>query len=116
MDGLKSIDVRKRAEARNKVLLEETTQERVKYKLATNFKTTFIGSIDIIDKELGIYLWGFGKPYEDLTESERKWLAVREKIREAILDNGNRQLRLAQDTLNKYTLVPRENRFPINKD
>lgn len=115
MDVIKSIDLRKRAEARNREVYLDGVLEEYKYKLMTLFKTCFIGNIDILEKTFG-HLWGHGKHVSELTRSEEDWREQWAEVRKAILDNGNKQLRAAQDEINKYSLEPiKDNKIPLRK-
>lgn len=73
--------------------------------LAKNVKraitTTFIGAIAELEKNIG-YLWGHGKT--ELTENEKKWLAVWENVRNNILDIGNGQCRIMDREFEKYNV------------
>lgn len=61
-------------------------------KVATKaVKTTMIGALSIIEKEMG-FLWNHGS-YENLSAEEEQMRAIYEKVRVAILDNGNEQIR-----------------------
>lgn len=71
------------------------------------YKTVFIGSIDAIDKTMG-FLWGYGRPIDELSEDERSWLPIRAELRKLILDNGNKQMRDAEDQLSGYDFVQKK--------
>jgi len=65
--------------------------EKLKKVATKAIKTTMIGSLSVIEKEMG-FLWNHGS-YEALTEEEEQMKAIYEKVRQSILDNGNEQIR-----------------------
>ena len=65
--------------------------EKLKKVATKAIKTTMIGSLSIIEKELG-FLWNHGS-YDELTVEEEQMKDMYEKMRVAILDNGNEQIR-----------------------
>lgn len=67
-------------------------------------KTTFIGSIDVLEKSSFGKLFGFGKRPEELTEQEREWRAVWDEVRIDILNNGNNQRRALANEINEYEI------------
>lgn len=67
------------------------------------FTTSIIGSLDIVEKNLGTK-WGKDKPISSCSPEE---LALREiwaTIRKSILDHGNNQKRLLLDELKSYSV------------
>ncbi len=96
----------------NKDIYRDTCKATLKKELETLFKTTFIGSVDIIDKKLG-HLWGRGIPYSELTDSEKEWREVRNYVRNRILDNGNNQFRAACDKVDCYNVELKQNSIPV---
>lgn len=83
---------------------KKKTPKQLETVLETRFKTTFIGSLDILEKNLG-FLWGQGKSFDELTPQEKEWLKIREEIRKSVLDNGNNQLRAMKTELEKYIIL-----------
>ncbi len=114
----KAIDLNRRSNAaqdKNRDIYRETCKASLKNEVETNFKTTFIGSVDIIDKRIG-YLWGHGKAFTDLTEVEKEWREVRNHIRNLILDNGNNQLRAAHEKIDNYVVEIKPNSVPVTME
>lgn len=71
--------------------------------ISKRFTTAIIGSLDVIEKNLG-EKWGKDKPISSCSPEE---LALRESwavIRKSILDHGNNQKRLLLDELNSYSV------------
>lgn len=71
--------------------------------LSKKVTTVNIGAISQFETYFGI-LWGHGKYDHELTETEREWRDIWNDCRKMILDNGNSQLRLVQQLLNRYDL------------
>lgn len=105
---IRSVKSRAEAKARNAELYQDEINTRVSTSVLKRYKTVFIGNMDSVDKIIGVLLWGYGKDYEDLTPHERSWLIKREEVRKAILDNGNKEMRAAEDELEQYDFVPNE--------
>ena len=82
---------------------KEKSKKRLTNILSTKIKTSFIGSISSIENHFG-FLWGHGKPEEELTDSEASMREIWENARANILDNGNTQLRAAINEINNYSI------------
>lgn len=82
---------------------KEKSKKRLTNILTTKIKTSFIGSISSIENHFG-FLWGHGKPEEELTESEASMREIWENARASILDNGNTQLRAAVNEISNYSI------------
>lgn len=95
------------AQQKQKELKENKYKEKSKKRLATilttKIKTSFIGSISSIENHFG-FLWGHGKPEDELTESEASMREIWEEARANILDNGNTQLRAAMNEISNYSI------------
>ena len=68
--------------------------------LTKRFQTTMIGSLYEFEQTFG-YLWGMDKEEKDLTSSENRFRLLWEDTRNAILNNGNNQLRKCLSDLEK---------------
>jgi hypothetical protein len=66
------------------------------------FKTTMIGSLAVFERHFGD-IWGHGQqdPTDEQLEARRLW----EQARTEILNNGNTQLRIAQEEVAEYTMT-----------
>lgn len=72
--------------------------------ITKKLKTTMIGAVAACEEHLG-FLWGHGKPVEELTEAEIKFRdEIWEELRTAILNKGNSQLRAAMEEIAHYSL------------
>jgi hypothetical protein len=81
---------------------EDSTRRLCKI-IKTKCTTIFIGDLSQIEQNLG-FLWGYGKNESELTEEELQMRAIWEKIRNAILNNGNNQIRALENELNQYSV------------
>ena len=75
--------------------LRETGKKRL--------QTCFMGSISSVEEKFG-YLWGHGKPNDELTRAEKEFLYLWRELREDILNKGNRQLRIFLQELDNYEI------------
>jgi hypothetical protein len=84
--------------------------KEIKSILTKRFQTTMIGSLYEFEQVFG-YLWGLDKDESNLTPTENKFRLLWEDTRNAILNNGNNQLRkciadldrVEKDPPKKYT-------------
>jgi hypothetical protein len=92
---------------------EQSYKENSKNRLITNvekkFRTTMIGSLAVFEKYFG-ELWGHGKG--ELTQEQRDFRELWEEARTDILNNGNTQMRIAQEEIAQYTMT--WNRYKTN--
>jgi len=77
--------------------LAEVSRDRLKLFCEKKIKTTMIGALDTIEKNMGD-LWQSNSA-ESLEMRNRF-----EIIRQAILDNGNRQIRGLSEEFNRYKI------------
>jgi len=97
-------DYRRRSRAKNSEdRYKESSKKRLLNILKKKFDTTTIGTLAILEENLG-ELWGHGIPYRDLTEEEADFREIWNDIRTKILDLGNSNLRGAQSEIAQYTL------------
>ena len=71
------------------------------------------GTFEILLEPMGIYgnsnemfgdLWGHGLPIADLDDDQAYWRELWMETRSKVLDNGNANLRAAQNEISQYTL------------
>ena len=91
----------------NKLRKEKSYKDNSKRRLLNNIKkkfdTTIIGSLAAFEEKFG-ELWGHGLPAGELDEDQIYWREVWADARSRILDNGNANLRAAQNEIAQYTL------------
>jgi len=92
---------KRRFESENKY--KESSKRRLSNILKKKFDTTIIGSLAAFEERFG-ELWGHGLPMNDLDEDQRYWREVWMETRSKVLDNGNANLRAAQNEVSQYTL------------
>lgn len=86
---------------RNVEIYKASSKKQLMRNIERKFKTTMIGALARFEKKFG-FLWGQGK--DELTEQELKYKQLWDEARTEILDNGNNQLRIAQEEIAQYTL------------
>lgn len=79
------------------------SKHRLQKIIEKKINTTMIGAISIIEEKFG-FLWGQGKPTNQLTERELEMLTLKDEIRTEILNNGNNQKRAAVAEINQYDI------------
>lgn len=82
---------------------EENSKKRLSSNMERKFRTTMIGSIAAMEDEFG-HLWGQDLAVKDLSVHQREWREVWGRVRSRILDNGNANLRAAQNEIAQYTI------------
>ena len=82
---------------------KENSKRRLSNILKKKFDTTIIGSLAAFEDRFG-ELWGHGLPTKELDEDQLYWREAWTDARSKILDNGNANLRAAQNEIAKYTL------------
>ncbi len=82
---------------------KEKSKKRLSNIISTKMKTSFIGSISACENSFG-FLWGHGKPENELDEEELSMREIWESVRAQILDNGNSQLRATMNEIHNYTI------------
>jgi hypothetical protein len=106
-DGYDDFEHFKAQTEQNKRHKEESYKDNSKRRLLNNLKkkfdTTIIGSLAAFEDRFG-ELWGHGLPIGELDEDQLYWREVWADTRSKILDNGNANLRAAQNEIAQYTL------------
>ena len=82
---------------------KDNSKRRLLNILKKKFDTTNIGSLAAFEEKFGD-LWGHGLAMNDLDEDQRYWRDVWMETRSKVLDNGNSNLRAAQNEIAQYTL------------
>ena len=82
---------------------KDSSKRRLLSILKKKFDTTIIGSLAAFEERFG-ELWGHGLPLEHLDEDQLYWRELWNEARSTILDNGNSNLRAAQNEISQYTL------------
>ena len=90
---------RKESESKYK----DSSKRRLSNILKKKFDTTIIGSLAAFEERFG-ELWGHGLSMDDLDEDQRYWREAWMETRSKVLDNGNANLRAAQNEISQYTL------------
>ena len=101
--------LRNQIKKRNEEKYRESSKKRLINNVEKKFKTTMIGSLASFEKYFG-ELWGHGG--EDLTPEELRFRELWEQARTEILNNGNSQLRIAQEEIAQYSMT--WNRYHID--
>jgi hypothetical protein len=107
MDGYDDFEHFKARSDHNKVRKDDAYKDNSKRRLLNNLKkkfdTTIIGSLAAFEDRFG-ELWGHGLSVEELDEDQLYWREAWADARSKILDNGNANLRAAQNEVAQYTL------------
>jgi len=82
---------------------EAHSKSMLKKHVETKFKTTMIGALSKFEELFGS-LWGHGLQDNELGPEEIKWREAWQLARTEILNNGNNQLRAAQNEIDQYTI------------
>jgi hypothetical protein len=86
--------------------LKDASRERLLKIIEKKIRTTMIGALAAIEETIGRELWGHGKPDKNCTPEELRWRGIwLEKVRPAILNNGNSQLRAMQAEVVLYDMM-----------
>ncbi len=68
---------------------------------AKKMRSSFVGTLPILEHFFG-HLWAHGTDNAELTDLQIRWRAIWSKVRTAILDNGNDQLKALERELSEY--------------
>ena len=82
---------------------EAHSKSMLKKHIETKFKTTMIGALSKFEELFG-HLWGHGLTEDQLTEEQLRFREAWQLARTEILNNGNNQLRAAQNEIEQYTI------------
>jgi hypothetical protein len=81
---------------------KDSSKRRLSNILKKKFDTTIIGSLAAFEESFG-ELWGHGLPLQELDEDQIFWRDAWMETRSKVLDNGNSNLRAAQNEIAQYT-------------
>ena len=84
---------------------KDNSKRRLSNILKKKFDTTIIGSLAAFEETFG-ELWGHGLSMEDLDEDQRYWRGIWMETRSKVLDNGNANLRAAQNEISQFETPP----------
>lgn len=82
---------------------KDNSKRRLLNVIKKKFDTTIIGALAAFEDQFG-ELWGHGLPEDQLDEDQRYWKEAWMEARAKVLDNGNANLRAAQNEIAQYTL------------
>jgi hypothetical protein len=94
--------LKKQIKQKNEETYREGSKKRLIKNLEKKFKTTMIGALAAFENNFGA-LWGHGQ--EELTDDQKQFRKIWEETRTEILNNGNSQLRIAQEEIAQYTMT-----------
>lgn len=89
----------------------QDSHDRLRRNMETKIRTTMIGALSLLEEKFG-FLWGQGKPGDQLTDRELTMGELKDELRTEILNNGNNQLRAAVSELGQYEV--KWNRHQLN--
>lgn len=106
MDNDKRLEILKlKIQAEKDALYKEDSKIRFRKIISQKIRTTMIGALSIVEKELG-FLWGLDENGKDtntkLTTEEQELRDKYSDIRSQILDLGNNQIRNLEQELTQY--------------
>ena len=95
-------NLRSQIKKNNEEKYKENSKKRLINNIEKKFKTTMIGSLAVFEKQFG-FLWGHGEnnPTDEQIHFRNLW----EDARTEILNNGNTQLRIAQEEIAQYSMT-----------
>lgn len=82
---------------------DEAAKKKLKSKIEKKFMTSLIGTLDILEDELG-EMWGHNMPEEELDEEQLEFRDVWDRIRTRILDKGHLNLRACKNEISQYEI------------
>jgi hypothetical protein len=95
--------LRKDEESDRQKRLAKRSKDKLAQIVEKKFKTTFIGALSCFEELFG-FLWGQGKPENQLTEREKEMYDRWQQCRTKILNNGNNQARAVLNELQQYMI------------
>lgn len=116
MDDYRALkQLREEIKKKNQESYKENSKKRLINNIDKKIKTTMIGSLAVFEKYFGS-LWGHGE--RSLTEEQKHFRELWEEARTDILNNGNTQMRIAQEEIAQYSMTWNryKTEFIIKKD
>jgi hypothetical protein len=101
--------LREHTKKRNEEKYRDSSKKRLIKNVEKKFKTTMIGSLACFEKYFGD-LWGHDE--SELDPEQLRYRELWEQARTEILNNGNSQLRIAQEEIAQYSMT--WNRYHID--
>tara|TARA_Y100000356_G_C11233206_1_gene276212 strand:- start:439 stop:813 length:375 start_codon:yes stop_codon:yes gene_type:complete len=103
MDDHKALrNLREEIKKKNEESYKENSKKRLINNIDKKFKTTMIGSLAVFEKYFGA-LWGHGD--SNITDEQKHFRQLWEEARTDILNNGNTQMRIAQEEIAQYSMT-----------
>lgn len=101
--GGRALQAAKKAvkESRETKYLEDC-KKRLKTIISKKIRTSFIGALAQFEENFG-FLWGYNSK-EPLTQEQQDFKELWERVRTAILNGGNHQIRAAQNEIDNQTI------------
>jgi len=81
----------------------EQSRKRLDKIVSTKIRTAFIGALAAFEEEFG-FLWGHELPEEKLTTEHQRMFDLWERVRTAVLNNGNTQLRSVRNEIANHVV------------
>jgi hypothetical protein len=99
----KMLAIRSNIKKANEEKRLESCRRRLDKIITTKIRTSFIGALSKFEDSFGV-LWGQGKHTDSLTDEEKEMRELWEQTRTAVLNNGNSQLRAAQNEIQNHVV------------
>jgi hypothetical protein len=81
----------------------EGSRQRLEKIITTKIRTAFIGALAAFEEHYG-FLWGNDKESSNLTKEEREMQSLWIETRTQVLNNGNAQIRAAQNEISNHVI------------
>ena len=89
----------------------DESKRKLEQNITTKMRTVMIGSLSVFEEIFGV-LWGHEG--HSLTDEQQEWFDLWQSAREKILDNGNSQIRAAQQELKQYEVNWTKYRYSLD--
>ena len=96
-------DMRTQVQKSNEEKRLEACRKRLDKIISTKVRTSFVGAIAQFEEKFG-FLWGRDKQQQDRTQEENQMFELWEQVRIAVFNNGNNQLRAAQNEIANHVV------------
>ena len=101
---LKTKRVKEAAKKANQERFAANSKRKLEVNIRKKFQTTMIGALAKFEERFG-HLWGHGINSEQLDDEQRRYREVWDVVRTEVLNNGNNQLRGANEEIARYNIV-----------
>ena len=106
--------VKKAISAKQEEITSRQLEEHIQNKATKCLQTAFVFAIAEIEREFG-HLWKFGEDDESkLTDRDRYYEEIFEKVRKNIFDNGNKQMRRLKKELENVHMSQKNFIYEVN--